>query len=226
DFDTPELAVENRTLCVRDGQPDDRPTDPSGGGGQTAESPSTDESPSEPTGTPSRQPVRAERDEPAPAAADGGSRIEPETISEAADQFPTEPILVEADQSAAYDPIQLKKRLDGQRIVILAGPMLVTNMMRRATERCGARVLVLEDSGDRNPLESDETVCDLFDEDVIESKFDDFGPVDGVINLLGFGQEKYEGETVRRAARQSFHAAKAWQNHLGGRPGDGSFWVT
>jgi phosphopantetheine--protein transferase-like protein len=225
----PNLHVEDRTLRVEEGQPDDSPTPPSGGSGgqrttssQTADTSSADANQTNPalSGGQTFAESDLELDSVAPD-------LQSDQISdEERERFKTEAILVEADTSAAYDPIQLKNRLEGRKIVILAGPMLVTNLMRRAAERCGAEVLVLEDSGRRSPLESDETVCNLTDEEALADHFDEFGPVDGLINLLGFGRADYSPEDVQYVARQTFHVARAWRTHLGGNPGRDHFMTT
>ncbi len=241
-FDSPKLVDEDRTLRVRDDQPGDHPSGPDGGGTSGEES-STDETPSEdhepapardPDPTPAPAGVEADTadasDDSAPRRAPAGRHVpDIRTSREDADRFPTEAVLAEAHTSAAYDILELQQRLEGRNVVILAGPMLVTNLMNRALERCGAEVLILEDRDNRSPLAADETSCDLFDEAAIAQAFDDFagsGQIDGIVNLLGFGSEEYEAEDTHRVARQTFHVARGWTQHLDGEPSDDQFFLS
>jgi malonyl CoA-acyl carrier protein transacylase len=237
-FDSPTLVDEDRTLRVRDDQPGDHPSGPDGGG-ESGESSSTKEEAPEEGDAP--EPVQEPDPTPAPAGVesfdDGSPRRAPagrhtpdiRTSREDADRFPTEAVLAEAHTSAAYDLIELRERLDGEKVAILAGPMLVTNLMSRALERCGAEVLVLEDRDNRSPLAADETTCDLFDESAIAAAFDEIAGTDaihGIVNLLGFGSEEYEAEDTHRVARQTFHVARGWTEHLDGEPADDQFFLS
>ncbi|MFW5968866.1 MAG: SDR family oxidoreductase, partial [Persicimonas sp.] len=202
------------------------PTGPGGGAPSTDEKSESTESTSEkepastpkPTPQPASTPARAERtDDEATGEAD--KAVEPST-------FDPRPIVVEAHTAAAYDLLQLQERLSGKNLVILSGPMLVTTTMLRAAERCGANVHVLEDATNRSPLDADDTVCNLLDEEAIAREFDQIGRVDGIINLLGYGQESDGNDAVYRAARKTFHVARAWQEHLGGAPDNSNLFVS
>jgi malonyl CoA-acyl carrier protein transacylase len=210
-FANPEISVEERTLRLVEGQPSDNPNGPGGGGGQTP-----DEAPAKKTTK--RQPVQANK-APAPATTQATTPdVDPAT-------FEPRPIVVEAHTAAAYDLLELKQNLSGKHIVVLGGPMLVTNTMVRAAERCGANVHVIEDSSNRSPLDTNEdTVCNLLDEAAIEREFDAIGQVDGIINLIGYGPSQASRtsdatDAVYRAARQTYHVARAWQQHLGDESG-------
>ncbi|QDG49702.1 SDR family NAD(P)-dependent oxidoreductase [Persicimonas caeni] len=211
-FAHPELSVEERTLRLVEGQPEDNPTPPGGGGGKPVEQPS-------------------EAALPALEASPGRSASKAPAASPASDvdssTFDPRPIVVEAHTAAAYDLIEMQGRLSGKNVVILGGPMLVTNTMRRAAERCGATVHVIEDSANRSPLDTNEdTVCNLLDEEAIAREFDAIGQVDGIINLLGYGRETDDADAVYRAARATYHVARAWQTHLNAQPSGDQLFVS
>jgi 3-oxoacyl-(acyl-carrier-protein) synthase/NAD(P)-dependent dehydrogenase (short-subunit alcohol dehydrogenase family)/phosphopantetheinyl transferase (holo-ACP synthase) len=216
DVEAPETTVEDRTLRVRerDSVAPDSPPDTSDSDSEEMSSVAADGG-SAPRSSDTTANVGSLESEPRIATRD-----------EDAERFPTEAVVVEAHSSAAYDPLELRERLEGRTVVVLGGPLLVTNLMERALDRCGAEVVHLEHSGDRSPLEANGDVCDLFDEEAIEREFDAIGRVDGIVNLLGFGQEEFEADDVQRAGRQTFHVARAWREHLGDDPGDGHFFTT
>ncbi len=205
-FAHPELSVEERTLRLVEGQPDDKPTPP--GGGEPVEAPAQPaQAPAQPA-APATQPAPASATAEAKPKADVNPKV-----------FEPRPIVVEAHTAAAYDLLDLQERLSGKKVVIFGGPMLVTNTMLRAAKRCGADVEVIEDSSNRSPLDTNEdTVCNLLDEQALCREFDALGKVDGIINLVGYGKETDSAEAVYQAARKTYHIARAWQQHLGGQP--------
>ncbi|MFP4600332.1 MAG: SDR family NAD(P)-dependent oxidoreductase [Persicimonas sp.] len=222
-FEHPEISVEDRTLRLVEGQPADKPTPPTDGGGK----PEEEERPA-----PKReqqQPIATRAEAPAQTKAPAKLEVpKPQAPKPQVDPavFEPRPIVVEAHTAAAYDLLQLQERLAGKDIVILSGPMLVTTTMIRAAERCGANVHVIEDSTNRSPLDSDDTVCNLLDEGAIRREFDAIGRVDGIINLLGYGKDSDDAQAVYRAARQTYHVARVWQAHLGHQPDAGNLFVS
>ncbi|MBA2665313.1 MAG: SDR family NAD(P)-dependent oxidoreductase [Bradymonadaceae bacterium] len=168
-------------------------------------------------GQPDDQPPTPARREPVPATA---------PVLPLATSFQFKPVVVEAHTAASFDFFALRARLANKRVVILAGPMLVTDLMQRAAERCGARVLVIGEKSGRGPLDTDLVACDLLDESAITAELSAFGVVDGIINLLGFGNERNLPNDVYLATRRTFHVARAWAKMVGGVPGASHFFVS
>ena len=206
-FDNPELAVECRTLRLREGASK-----------ETAPEPPVVAEPV--VAAPVVEARRAEIPKPYPA------RSVAMTHAAATEDFQQLGVVVEAQPAAAYDFARLKERLSGKRVAVVAGPMVVTELLVRALDRCGASVVVFEGQEHRNPLDADFVACDLTDEAAIRRELDAAGPIDGIVNLLGFGPEKFTSNDVYRAARQSFHVARAWRFSLGEAPSHGRFFLT
>jgi 3-oxoacyl-(acyl-carrier-protein) synthase/NAD(P)-dependent dehydrogenase (short-subunit alcohol dehydrogenase family)/phosphopantetheinyl transferase (holo-ACP synthase) len=232
-FANPEISVEQRTLRVVEGQPDTSPDGPDGPGHGPKNAPKTalEDLPTPPgavgrsaqKSAPAMK-IPAPTPTPAPTStSDIDAASKPDVDPSV---FEPRPIVVEAHTAAAYDLLDLQDKLSGKNVVILNGPMLVTNMVLRAVERCGATVHLFDDNAHRSPLDSDDTVCDLLDEAAILGEFNAIGRVDGIINLLGYGHDSDTPESIHRAARQTYHVARAWQEHLGGAPGADNLFVS
>ncbi|AWV89505.1 type I polyketide synthase [Bradymonas sediminis] len=228
-FENPELTVEQRTLRVVEGQPQPGPEDPKR---EAAPAPTPQAAPKAAPAPVAAKPVVANSVAPkipAPKAAAPKTAV-PKPVASNTDvdaaTFEPRPIVVEAHTAAAYDLLELQAKLSGKNIVILNGPMLVTNMVLRAVERCGATVHLLDDNAHRSPLDSEDTVIDLSNESEILSKFNEIGKVDGIVNLLGYGQDADTADAIHRAARQTYHVARAWQQHLGQAPGADNLFVS
>ena len=213
-----ELTIDDRTLRVVERQPEDRPTPPDDGGGK----PETSKQETASSPMPASEP-RTPRQPAAPVRLAGEGEVDDEVD---ASTFEPRPVVVEAHTAATYDLLDLRDRLSGRNIVVVGGPLLVTNTMVRALERCGANVRTLEDSTDRSPLDDDDSVVNLTDESAIERELDALGRVDGVINLLGYGKDRDSNDDVHRAARATFHLARAWKQHLGQEPNQAQFFLS
>ena len=202
-FEAPQLAVENRSLRLREGEP------------------ATDAASSDP----------AAPELPQTANANGSTAIGVSAVAEPRpaahpERFEQLGVVVEAHPAPVYDLERLRARFGGRRVAVVSGPMVVTELVVTALERCGASVLVVEGKQSRSPLDVDTAVCDLTDEEAITRELNTFGNIDGVVNLLGFGGEQFGPSEVYRAARHSFHVARAWRQALGRTPVGEDFFLT
>ncbi len=201
-FENPETVVEARTLRMREGAPK-----------ETSPEPKRDE----------RAPTPATLSIPAPASSPRASRAHA-----GPGEFDQLGVVVEAHAVAPYATPALRKELEGKSVAVIAGPLVVTELMVRALERCGAKVAVFEGRERRNLIggEGDYTVVDLLDEQALGDEFAAMGRVDGVVNLLGFGPDRFKSSDVYLAARESFHVARAWRFSLGEAPTRENFFLT
>ncbi|MEZ4462526.1 MAG: SDR family NAD(P)-dependent oxidoreductase [bacterium] len=131
-------------------------------------------------------------------------------------------VIAQAGTAARVDAQRLNDLLRDKRVVVLAGPMMVTDLIVRSLEGFGARVDVINNG--RAPMAEGVSV-DLADEAHVRSEFGSMGQIDGIVNLLGFGAESAAPADVERAALHTFNVARAWFA-VGGEPGEGTFFLS
>ncbi|WP_249755996.1 type I polyketide synthase [Microvenator marinus] len=155
--------------------------------------------PQTPAHTPAPAPM-VSAPEPAPAQA----KISPRLVIAAANTAP------------GVDHEALRTLLSGKHVGVIAGPMILSDMMVRALETLGARPTLIQHT--RSPLDDAGLNLDFTDEAAVEREFSQ-QRFDGLVNLIGFGREELDADETWRAAISSFVAARTWAklgHHEGG----------
>jgi len=116
-------------------------------------------------------------------------------------------VVAQAKTAARVDNDRLREELDGKRVVVLAGPMLINDLVVRSLEGFGAQVEVFNNG--RTPL-GDGVAVDFGDETHLQASMKGIGRIDGIVNLTGFGADSFSGADVERATLHTFNAARAW----------------
>src|SRR5690606_32131188 len=111
----------------------------------------------------------------APEAAPAQAKISPRLVIAAANTAP------------GVDHEALRTLLSGKHIGVIAGPMILSDMMVRALETLGARPTLIQHT--RSPLDDAGLNLDFTDEAAVEREFSQ-QRFDGLVNLIGFGREE------------------------------------
>ncbi len=155
--------------------------------------------------------LRLRRGQPEDRPPEGGVR--PEKVQP--NPFAFQPVAVRAKSAASGDIRALRERLNGCSVAVVGDDQNFADWMGDTVEACGGQVLRIDSSR-----------SELFDEASIVAKFDRFGGVDGVINLLGIDAEQSTADDVYMAARQTFHLSRAFASHHGDELADEHFFLS